>query len=383
MLCSRSIASRFTNTSSVISSPVMAGPSEFLVKLSLGTPSSLYWAIIDTGSNLKWATCCHCDNCPVKTPMFDPRQSSTYKNQRCSTRFCMELQNHRCTSDPLCWFRYSYGDNSKAEGVLASETLLFDNGADTIKHEGIVFGCVHHEDNPESALRKVPGLVVGLGRGPLSLVKQIGSSIDDKFAYCLPPYSNENNSVGQLKFSEDTEFSGTEEVQETPMASDGGEGSFYVLILTDISVGNSRLNTQFGGAQTTALLGDARSIIIDSGTSLTFLAKDVYGRVANAVANVINREHFYPPEQDLLCYHVEDNADPYEGLLEMTFHFTNADWKLPPSNIFGMFRSGITCLAIKDGEMPIFGNIAQQNMHVKYDLGNRLLSFAPTECTQG
>nr|VVW53306.1 unnamed protein product [Nymphaea colorata] len=163
----------------------------------------------------------------------------------------------------------------------------------------------------------------------LLLNRLAGSSIDDKFAYCLPPYSNENNSVGQLKFSEDTEFSGTEEVQETPMASDGGEGSFYVLILTDISVGNSRLNIQFGGAQTTALLGDARSIIIDSGTSLTFIAKDVYGQVANAVANVINREHIYPPEQDLLCYHVEDNADPNEGLLEMTFHFTNADWKLP------------------------------------------------------
>uniref|UniRef100_A0A5K1DH82 Peptidase A1 domain-containing protein n=1 Tax=Nymphaea colorata TaxID=210225 RepID=A0A5K1DH82_9MAGN len=147
---------------------------------------------------------------------------------------------------------------------------------------------VHREDNPDFALRKVPGLV-GLGHGPLSLVKQIGSSIDDKFAYCLPPYRNENNSVGQLKFGDDADFSGTEEVQETPMASDGGEGSFYVLILTNISVGNSRLNIQFAGAQTTALLGDARSIIIDSGTSLTFLAKDVYGQVANAVANVINR----------------------------------------------------------------------------------------------
>uniref|UniRef100_A0A5K0ZDY8 Peptidase A1 domain-containing protein n=1 Tax=Nymphaea colorata TaxID=210225 RepID=A0A5K0ZDY8_9MAGN len=163
------------------------------------------------------------------------------------------------------------------------------------------------------------------------------------------------------------------------MASDGGEGSFYVLILTNISVGNSRLNIQFGGAQTTALLGDARSIIIDSGTSLTFLAKDVYVQAAN----VINHERFYPPEQDLLRYHVENNGDPYEGLPEMTFHFANADWKLTPSNIFAMFRSGIACLAIKDGEMPIFGNIAQQNMHIKYDLGNRLLSFAPTECTQG
>ncbi|XP_049937084.1 aspartic proteinase CDR1-like, partial [Nymphaea colorata] len=157
----------------------MAGPGEFLVKLSLGTPSSLYWAIIDAGSNLIWTTCCHCDNCHVKTPLFDPLQSSTYKNRRCSTSFCTELHDHRCTSDQLCYFKYSYRANSEVEAVLASEMLLFDNGAGTIKNEGIVFGSVHREDNPDTALRKVPGL----GRGRLSLVKQIGSSIDDKFAY--------------------------------------------------------------------------------------------------------------------------------------------------------------------------------------------------------
>uniref|UniRef100_A0A5K1DJX8 Uncharacterized protein n=3 Tax=Nymphaea colorata TaxID=210225 RepID=A0A5K1DJX8_9MAGN len=50
MLRSRSIASWFANTTSMISSPVMAGPGELLMKLSLGTPSSLYWAILGTGS---------------------------------------------------------------------------------------------------------------------------------------------------------------------------------------------------------------------------------------------------------------------------------------------------------------------------------------------
>ncbi|KAF3783009.1 hypothetical protein EJ110_NYTH18334 [Nymphaea thermarum] len=259
MLCSGSIVSRFANATSMISSPVMPGPGEFLVKLSLDT--------------------------------------------------------------------------------------LVENGADTIKHEGIVFGCVHSEDNPDSAFK-------------------------------------ENNSMGQLKFDEDTEFSGAEEVQETLMASDGSQGSFYVLNLTDISIGNSRLNIQFGGAETPALLGDARSIIIELGSVLTSLAKDVYDQVANVVANVINHERFYSLEQDSLCYHVKINGDRYEGLPEMTFHFTNADWKLPPSNIFMMFESEIDCLAIKDGQMPIFGNIVQQNMHVKFYLGKRLFFFAPTKCTK-
>uniref|UniRef100_A0A5K1DKA7 Peptidase A1 domain-containing protein n=1 Tax=Nymphaea colorata TaxID=210225 RepID=A0A5K1DKA7_9MAGN len=219
--------------------------------------------------------------------------------------------------------------------------------------------------------------------GPLSLVNQIGSSIDKKFAYCLPANSNENNSIRQPKFGIVAEFSGQEEVQKTLMAPGVPPGTYYVLNLIDISIGNNRLNIQFGGAQTTALLGDARSIIIDSGTTLTYLAKNVYDQVANVVANVINHERFYPPKQDFLWYHVENNGDPYDGLPEMTFHFANADWKLPPSNIFRMVESVIACLAIKDGEVPIFGNVVQPNMHVKYDLGKRLLSLAPAKCTQG
>ncbi|KAF3782726.1 Gastricsin [Nymphaea thermarum] len=314
-LRSRHIASRFANTTSMISSPVMPGSGEYLIKLSLGTPSRPYWATLDTGSDLIWTTYRPCDSCSGQTSI------------------------------------YSYEDRSFIEGILATETLVFDNGASTMELPGIVFGCVHNEGAPNPAFLEVPGLVGLCG--------------------------------GQLKFGEDAEFSGKEEIQETPMAPGGSQGTYYVLNLTDISVGDNRLNIQFGGAQTTALLGDARSIITDSGTTLTYLAKEMCDLVANAVANVTNQERFYPPEQDLLCYHVENNGDPYEGLPEMTFHFSNADWKLPPSNIFRMFGTGIACLTNKDGEMPIFGNLAQQNMHVKYDLGNKLLSFAPTECTQG
>ncbi|XP_031486878.1 probable aspartic protease At2g35615 [Nymphaea colorata] len=192
-----------------------------------------------------------------------------------------------CTSNQLFWLRYSNGDKSTIEGILASETLLFDDGAGNVKLPGIVFGYVHSKGNPNPALLKVLGLA-GLGGGPLSLslVNQIGSFIYKKFAYCLSPYSNENNSMGQLKFGEDAEFSGKEEVQETPMAPGGSQGTYYVLNLTDISVGRNRLNIQFGGSKTTALLVDGRSIIIDLGTTLTFLAKDVFGQVANAVDNV-------------------------------------------------------------------------------------------------
>ncbi|KAF3785265.1 hypothetical protein EJ110_NYTH28412 [Nymphaea thermarum] len=94
----------------MISSPVTSGSGEYLMKLSLGTPSRLYWATLDTSSDLIRTTCCPCDSCSGKTSMFDPFQSSTYKSQSRSSSSCMEL---------------------------ATETLLFDDGAGTIELPGI------------------------------------------------------------------------------------------------------------------------------------------------------------------------------------------------------------------------------------------------------
>ncbi|KAF3782727.1 Aspartic proteinase nepenthesin-1 [Nymphaea thermarum] len=168
------------------------------MKLSLDTPSCLYWNALDTGSDLIWATCRPCDSWSGQTSMFDPLQSSTYKSQSCSASSFMELDRHGCTINQFCRFR---------QGILATKTLVFDDVAGTIELPEIVFGCLHNEGAPN------PGLV-GLGGGPLSLENQIGSFIDKKFAYCLPPYSNENNSMGQLKFGKFTEFSGKDEVQK-------------------------------------------------------------------------------------------------------------------------------------------------------------------------
>ncbi|KAF3782998.1 hypothetical protein EJ110_NYTH18304 [Nymphaea thermarum] len=103
----------------MISSPVTSASGEYLMKLSLGTPSRLYRATLDRGSDLIWTTCCPCDSCSGQTSMFEPFQSSTYKSQSCSPSSCMEL---------------------------APETLLFDDGAGTIELPGIVFGCLHNEE---------------------------------------------------------------------------------------------------------------------------------------------------------------------------------------------------------------------------------------------
>ena len=47
-------------------------------------------------------------------------------------------------------------------------------------------------------------------------------------------------------------------------------------------------------------------------------------------------------------------------------------------------EKGIMCLAIapvtKEQPVSVLGNIAQQNMHVGYDLDKRTVTFAPADC---
>nr|VVW53341.1 unnamed protein product [Nymphaea colorata] len=45
-----------------------------------------------------------------------------------------------------------------------------------------------------------------------------------------------------MKFCEEVEFFGTQEVQEVPMEANAAEGTFYTLTLDYINVGNNRLN---------------------------------------------------------------------------------------------------------------------------------------------
>jgi len=65
----------------------------------------------------------------------------------------------------------------------------------------------------------------------------------------------------------------------------------------------------------------------------------------------------------------------------ITAHFRGgADLKLNPVNTFLQVADGIICLAFHSGETAIFGNVAQQNFLVGYDLQKQTVSFKPTNC---
>lgn len=147
-----------SDTASDLKSPVHAGTGEYLMDLSIGSPAVSFSAILDTGSDLIWTQCKPCQVCfDQATPIFDPKESSSYSKIPCSSALCKALPQQECNANNACEYIYSYGDTSSSQGVLATETFTFGD----VSVPNIGFGC--GSDNEGDGFSQGAGLV-GLGR---------------------------------------------------------------------------------------------------------------------------------------------------------------------------------------------------------------------------
>lgn len=361
-----------------VTTPVHAGNGEFLMNLAIGTPPEPYSAIMDTGSDLIWTQCKPCTKCfDAPTPVFDPTKSSTFSKVSCSSSLCKALPTSDCGSDG-CEYLYSYGDYSSTQGVLATETFTFDK----VSVPKVGFGC--GEDNEGSGFDQGGGLV-GLGRGPLSLVSQLKQS---KFSYCLTSINDDTSSsenptstliMGSLvtEISNDTTFT-------TPLIKNPSQPSFYYLSLTGISVGNVDLPIK---KQTFAISDDGTGgMIIDSGTTITYLEESAFDMLKKEFISQtkLNVDNSGATGLDL-CFELPQDDGSGETTIEipkLVLHFDGASLDLPGENyMIGDAKNGVACLAMGSSSgISIFGNIQQQNMMVVHDLDKETLSFVPTSC---
>ncbi|CAN1245953.1 Aspartic proteinase CDR1 [Linum grandiflorum] len=271
-----------------VEAPLTPDTAEYLVKISLGTPSFPIFAVADTGSDIIWTQCKPCSNCYDQiAPLFDPKKSTTYK-----------------------------------EVALPK----------------MIIGCGH--DNSGTFSNTTSG-IVGLGGGPASLVSQLGSTISGKFSYCMPPFGT--NKPSTLSFGQNAVVSNG---VSTPILSDESQPTFYYLQLDAISVGTTRVPFNNGGGAA----NQQGNIIIDSGTTLTFVPSTVLSQLSDAITSQV----------------------------------TGGDVELTQANTFLEVAEGVYCFAFAgSNSLPIYGNVAQQNFLVGYDVKEGSVTFKPTDCTGG
>ncbi|XP_057540976.1 aspartic proteinase nepenthesin-1 [Amaranthus tricolor] len=365
-----------------VESKVHPGNGEFLMNVAIGTPPNPFSAIMDTGSDLIWTQCKPCDDCfDQSTPIFDPSKSSTFSKLSCSNDLCEALPTSTCQDDG-CQYLYTYGDYSSTQGILATETFTFgsDSKSQKVSVPNMGFGC--GVDNEGNGFNQGAGLI-GLGRGPLSLVSQLD---EPKFSYCLTSIDGSKTStllMGSLANPKAlSSNSKATTIMTTPLIHNPSQPSFYYLNLQGISVGSTHLPIK---KSTFSLSDDGTGgMIIDSGTTITYLESSAFDQVKKAFTSQMNLPLDDSGSGGLdLCFKMPKDTTSLE-VPKFVFHFKEADLDLPSENyMIGDTNMGVLCLAMgKSSGMSIFGNVQQQNMMVVHDLANESLSFVPTQCDE-
>ncbi|XP_023743912.2 aspartic proteinase CDR1 [Lactuca sativa] len=349
---------------------------DYLMKISIGTPPQEIIGAADTGSDIIWTQCEPCSYCfNQKLPIYRPDNSSTYNSITCDSKSCMLVPMRSCTtSDNTCLYLVVYGDLSYSSGELATETVTLrsDTDGDSLAYPRVMFGCGHR--NAGMFTDDQSG-IIGLGGGPFSLITQMGSSIKGKFSYCLVQMFPHVERSSKMYFGDAAMVAG-DGVVSTPILSGYGRETFYYLNFEGITVGGQRVD--FYTTKPTSVEGN---IIIDSGTSLTFFPEEFYNRLQLAVRHTMKDIVPVSPDREnnlRLCYNrLEVMAD----LPVMVAHFNGADLELDPMNSFVQIGNASICLAFApvDG-VVIFGNLAQMNFLVGYDLNKKTVSFKRTDC---
>jgi hypothetical protein len=388
-------AANGTSRGGGVAAPVVSGlaqgSGEYFTKIGVGTPATQALMVLDTGSDVVWLQCAPCRRCYDQSgPVFDPQRSSSYGAVDCAAPLCRRLDSGGCDlRRRACQYQVAYGDGSVTAGDFATETLTFAGGARVAR---VALGCGH--DN-EGLFVAAAGLL-GLGRGSLSFPTQISRRYGRSFSYCLVDRtssaagsSSSSGNAGAGSRSSTVTFGPgavgpVESTPFTPMIRNPRMETFYYVQLVGISVGGARVP---GVAESDLRLDPSTGrggVIVDSGTSVTRLARPAYSALRDAFRGAAAGLRLSPGGFSLFdtCYDL--GGRKVVKVPTVSMHFAGgAEAALPPENyLIPVDSRGTFCFAFAgtDGGVSIIGNIQQQGFRVVFDGDGQRVGFAPKGC---
>lgn len=369
-----------------INSGAYKGTGQYFVPFRVGTPSQRFLLVVDTGSDLTWMKCRYqCKSCLTKVKrrrIFHAGMSSSFETIPCSSDMCKTLPFSlaQC-STPMspCLFDYRYADGSRARGVFANETLAVAlSDGRKIKIPDTVIGC--SSDLAAWGGFQASDGVLGLGYSNSSFVIKAKDIFGGKFSYCLVDHLSPKNVSSYLTFGHDSLiYRSSPYMQYTDLALNVISG-FYAVNVAGISVGGALLDAI--PVETWDVTGQG-GVIIDSGTSLTYLAGPAYNVVMDALKStlkpIVTQVELAPFE---FCFStVGFNKTMVPKLI---IHFANSAQLEPPVKSYVIdVAIGVKCLGFMPNGWPdvsIIGNIMQQNFFWEFDTINRKLGFSQSDC---
>ncbi|MED6110353.1 hypothetical protein PIB30_041999 [Stylosanthes scabra] len=328
----------------------------YIVRAKIGTPKQTLLMAMDTSNDAAWVPCSGCVGCSSSTA-FAPSKSTTFRNVRCGAPQCKQVPNPTC-SGSACAFNLTYGTSSVA-ATLVQDTVTL--ATDPIP--AYTFGCIRKTTGTSVP----PQGLLGLGRGPLSLLSQTQNLYKQTFSYCLPSFKTLNYS-GSLRLGPVAQ---PKRIKFTPLLRNPRRSSLYYVNLVAIRVGRKVVDIP------------PAALAFNPTTGAGTIFDSAYIAVRNEFRRRVGRK---VPVTTLggfdTCYTVPIVAPT------ITFMFSGMNVTLPTDNILIHSSAGsTTCLAMAaapdnlNSVLNVIANMQQQNHRVLFDVPNSRLGVAREPCT--
>ncbi|KAK9912904.1 hypothetical protein M0R45_036737 [Rubus argutus] len=362
----------------------------YFTSVNLGTPAIEFYVQIDTGSDVLWVGCNSCSGCPqssglkIQLHSFDPMTSTTASVVSCSDKRCtvgFNAQDSSCDAqNNQCAYAFQYGDGSGASGYYVSDVLHFDTagGNQSVTSNSsasIVFGCSTSASGVLQKTDRAVDGIFGFGQQEMSVISQLSSQgIAPKvFSHCL---KGDDTGGGILVLGEIVEPN----IVYSPLVQNQPH---YNLNLESISVSGQTLPIDQSVFATSSNTGT----IVDSGTTLSYLAADAYDPFVNAITNAVSQSATPVSSQGEQCYMVTSSITGIFPQVSLNFA-GNASMILRPEDYLLQQNSAsgaqLWCIGIQksDGQdITILGDLILKDKIFVYDLANQQIGWAQYDCS--
>lgn len=360
----------------------------YFTRVLLGSPPKEFYVQIDTGSDVLWVSCGSCNGCPQSSGLhiplnfFDPGSSSTASLISCSDQRCslgVQSSDAGCSSQGnQCIYTFQYGDGSGTSGYYVSDLLNFDaivGSSVTNSSASIVFGCsISQTGDLTKSDRAVDG-IFGFGQQDMSVISQLSSQgITPKvFSHCL---KGDGGGGGILVLGEIVE----EDIVYSPLVP---SQPHYNLNLQSISVNGKSLAIDPDVFATST----NRGTIVDSGTTLAYLAEEAYDPFVGAITEAVSQSVRPLLSKGTQCYLITSSVKGVFPTVSLNFaggvsmNLKPEDYLLQQNSIGDAAVWCIGFQKIQGQGITILGDLVLKDKIFVYDLAGQRIGWANYDCS--
>ncbi|KAL8487243.1 hypothetical protein ACS0TY_023790 [Phlomoides rotata] len=362
----------------------------YFTRIKLGTPPKEFYVQIDTGSDVLWVSCTSCSGCPtssglqqIKLEFFDPSSSSTVSPISCSDQRCVlgeEFSDSVCSNRNQCGYSFQYGDGSGTSGYYISDSMSFDsvvgNSLTTHSSASVVFGCSTSQTGDLTKPDRAVDGIFGFGQQGLSVISQLSSQrvTPNAFSHCLDGKNGGGGGILVLGQIVEPNMVYTPLLPSLP---------HYNVNLQSIAVNGQTLSIDSSVFATSS----NRGTIIDSGTTLAYLADEAYDPFVDAIMQTASQSVRPLLSKGNQCYVVMSSVSEIFPTVSLNFAggasmlLRPEDYLLQQTSVGGAAVWCIGFQKLQGQGITILGDLVLKDKVVVYDLAGQRIGWANYDCS--